>query len=71
MRIDCLVKHGNDKKKHGNDKKEESTRMAETKKARQWQKNNCGNDSFVSIGMKKASAIIAVFTYRPAVFRKL
>ena len=46
--------------------------MAETKKARQWQKNNCGNDSFVSIGMtKKASAIIAVFTYRPAVFRKL
>ena len=63
MRIDCRVKHGNDKKKHGNDKKEEGVGMA---------KNKCGNDSFVSIGMtKKASAIIAVFTYWPAVFRKL
>ena len=56
MRIDCRVKHGNDKK-------EEGVGMA---------KNKCGNDIFVSIEMtKKASAIIAVFTYWPPVFRKL
>ena len=50
MRIDCRVKHGNDKKKHAMTKK--STAMTKKKKAQEWQRQKKrGNGRKTSAGM--------------------